>query len=299
VHTYYAAAQNFTLLNLGTPDLVRWGSLGFAIGALLFSEVAKWRAEFWSADVVYSRDAFVLMQYVLLGRRLVYEAHTTPTWISTAVARRAFRVITISGGLKAAYVARGVPEARITVAHDAIDPIPFQQVPTQESARRVLGIPDGRVALYVGRIDVEKGAAVFAAASEHTDTKVVLIGPGKDTPLLARAYPRALFLPETKYRDLPQVLAAADVLVIPNSALSADASRYTSPLKAFAYLAAKKPIVAARVPALVEIFKDSVEYAEPDSPQSLAQAIDRAATVPTLVPYTWDERARAILTALT
>ncbi len=80
--------------------------------------------------------------------------------------------------------------------------------------------------------------------------------------------------------------------------MSTDASRYTSPLKAFAYLAAKKPIVATRVPALVEIFKDQVTYAIPDDPADLARAVDEARTVPTLTPYTWDKRARDILSFL-
>ena len=298
VTQYYGLTSDINLVSLHTPDWIRFGTFGFALGALVFSEVAKWQRPFWSADVVYSRDAFVLIQYVLLGRRLVYEAHTEPTWVSTFVARRAHRVVTISQGLKDAYVLRGVPEAKIFVAHDAIDPTPFENAPTQESARRAFGIPEGRVALYVGRIEKEKGAETFAAASEHTKTQVVLIGPGKEKERMKHAYPKALFLPETKYRDLPQVLAAADVLVVPNSATSADTSHYTSPLKAFAYLAAKKPIIATRVPALVEIFKDQVTYATPDDPADLARAVDEARTVPTLTPYTWDKRARDILSFL-
>lgn len=298
VPTYYGLTSDINLVSLHTPDWIRFGTFGFALGALVFSEVAKWRRVFWSADVIYSRDAFVLMQYVLLGRKLVYEAHTEPTWVSTFVARRAHRVVTISQGLKDAYVARGVPEEKICVAHDAIDPTPFENAPIQDVARRALQIPEGRVALYVGRIEKEKGAETFAAASEHTKTQVVLIGPGKDKERMKHTYPKALFLPETKYRDLPQVLAAADVLVVPNSAMSADASRYTSPLKAFAYLAARKPIVATRVLALVEIFKDQVTYAMPDDPQDLARAIDEAHAAPNLTPYTWSERARDILAFL-
>jgi glycosyltransferase involved in cell wall biosynthesis len=154
------------------------------------------------------------------------------------------------------------------------------------------------VALYVGRIEVEKGAHAFAAASEYTDTRLVLIGSGKERERLMREYPKAFYLPETKYRDIGEVLSMADVLVVPNSAQTKDASVYTSPLKAFAYLAAKKPIVATRVPALEAIFDTDVTYAVPDDPVSLAKAIDEATTVPTRAPYTWDARADAILSHL-
>jgi glycosyltransferase involved in cell wall biosynthesis len=298
VHAYYGIEKTFSLLSLNTPDWVRWGSLGWGLSALLFSEVAKWQSVFWTADIVYSRDAFVLLQYVLLGRSLVYEAHTAPTWVSTFVARRAHRVVVISNGLRDAYVARGVPLSKIVVAHDAIDPRQFLGEYDKAALRQKYGVPEGRVALYVGRIEREKGARTFAAVSELTNTHIVLIGSGKEREALMREYPKALYLPETKYRDLGEVLAMADVLVIPNSAQTKDASVYTSPLKAFAYLAAKKPIVATRVPALVEIFGDHVVYAEPDSPQSLAAAIENANTAPVLAPYTWDARATTILAHL-
>lgn len=298
VYSYYGAEKNFSLLTLHTPDWVRWGRVGWGLSSLIFSELAKWRDLSWSADIVYSRDAFVLLQYVLLGRLLVYEAHTTPTWVSTFVARRAHRVVVISEGLKEAYTARGVESGRIILAHDAIDPAPFMQSCNQAALRKTYGVPEGRVALYVGRIEREKGAHTFAAASEYTSTRIVLIGGGKERARLIREFPKALFLPETKYRDLPEVLALADVLVVPNSALSKDASVYTSPLKAFAYLAAKKPIVATRVPALEAIFGTEVTYAAPDDPVSLAKAIDEAVVTPTRVPYTWDARAETILSHL-
>ena len=84
-----------------------------------------------------------------------------------------------------------------------------------------LGIPrDKKIALYVGRIDSAKGADTFAASSESVseDTLCVLIGSGPLVADLQAKYAKALFLAETAYRDLPRVLAAADVLVLPNSA---------------------------------------------------------------------------------
>jgi len=300
---YYKVKRNFTLTNLSTPDWVGWGPLGFALSALWFSESAKWRRSFWKADVIYSRDAFVLLQYLLLGRKLVYEAHTKPTAISLFVAKRAYRVIVISEGLRDAYVERGVNPKKIVVAHDAIDPEPFKKHYDQKESREWLGIPlDKKVALYVGKIDEAKGAGTFAGASECVSDEwlCALIGPeSPQKTAWKEKCQKALFLPETPYRELPRVLAAADVLVLPNSTKDEDASKYTSPLKAFAYMATGKPIVASDVPALRNIFGENIHFFTADDAYALAQTLEMSKeTSKLLLRYTWHDRARAIIEAL-
>lgn len=311
---YYGVQKNFTLTVLNAPDFISWGRPGFVFSALWFSEKARWRRSFWEADVIYSRDAFVLLQYLLLGRTLVYEAHTRPTVISLFVARRARSLVVISEGLRDAYVRAGIPAGRILVAHDAIDPIPFEKQYDRNEARAWLDIPhDKKIALYVGRIDEAKGADIFAAASAYmpADTLCVLIGSGRLAESLRQEYPKALFLSETPYKELPRVLSAADVLVLPNSARDEDASRYTSPLKAFAYLASGKPIVASDVPALRAIFsgKDAFFFRADDATH-LASVIRRVCedsedhgrhneiglNAPReMRQYTWGARAKRIL----
>ena len=64
--SYYAVKKSFALTSLATPDLVRWGRAGFIFSLFWFAEVAKWRKVFWRADIIYSRDALVLLQYRLL-----------------------------------------------------------------------------------------------------------------------------------------------------------------------------------------------------------------------------------------
>ena len=299
---YYGVKKNFALTGLNTPDWVRWGSVGFTLSMIWFSEIAKWKKAFWKADIIYSRDALVLFQYLLLGRKLVYEAHTKPTFISRFVAKRAWRLIVISEGLRDAYVAVGIPEEKITVAHDAIDPVPFQTHYSQEDSRTWLGIPQGKkIALYVGKIDEAKGADTFASASEHVSDEWLCVLIGSESPqktVWREKYPKALFLPETPYRELPRVLAAADVLVLPNSAKDEDASKYTSPLKAFAYMATGKPIVASNVAALKAVFKGGVVFFEPDSSTDLVRVLKNTTQTESRAVsdlYTWKERAKSVL----
>lgn len=298
--SYYGVTKNFTLTTVSSLDWVSKGAFGFILSMLWFSEKVKFKKSFWDADVIYSRDAGLLLQYIFLGRKLVYEAHTKPTALSKFVAKRAYALIVISDSLKTAYIKAGVRPEKITVAYDAVDPFAFKERFKQKDARDWLKIrTDGSVALYAGRIDKSKGADTFAAASEHlSDATCVLIGSGPLAGELKQKYPKAIFLPETLYKDLPQTLSAADVLVIPNSARSEDSSKYTSPLKAFAYLASGKNIVSSNVVALTNIFKDGATYFEADNPESCADAIRTALkkeNVPLEEIYTWQDRVEAIL----
>lgn len=300
-YTYYGVREVFETIRVGILDLVSWGPVGFMVSALWFSERVKLLKQFWEVDIIYSRDAFVLLQYVLLGRKSVYEAHTKPTWVSIFVARRAYRVVVISEGLRDAYKAVGITEEKICVAHDGIDLVPFEESFDQKKVRTKYGVPEGKVALYVGRIDRGKGAEVLAAASMHTNCNVVFVGEGPLKEQLAQKYPHVLFLEQTPYRDLPEVLSMGDVLVLPNVGDEVNASTYTSPLKAFAYLAAGKPIVASDVPALRAVLPEGTTFITPDDAGALARGIDAHGEAPgegTVEKYTWHARAKHIIDCL-
>src|SRR3989344_2635311 len=103
----YGVKKNFSLSILRGPDLVSWGSLGFIFSLLWFSEVAARQSAFWEADIIYSRDALILLQYIFLRRTLVYEAHQKPNLVSRFVARRAYRLVVISRALAEAYGSAG------------------------------------------------------------------------------------------------------------------------------------------------------------------------------------------------
>jgi len=313
---YYSTKKNFKITTVFAPDLIYFGRLGFGLMALIFSERVRWTGNFRRADIIYSRDALVLLHYVLLGRTLVYEMHNKPTMISTFVARHAHRLVVISEGLRDAYVARGVRREKMLVAHDAVDLAAFEEQYDHNESRAWLNIPQNKkIVMYVGRIDSAKGVDTFAQAGNRApaDVKFVAVGSGPHRDILSGKYPDTLFLPETKYRDLPHVLAAADVLVIPNSAKDVDASIYTSPLKAFAYLAAGKPVLASAVPSLRHIFQTgSAHFFEPDNPQDLLATLKRLLDGPQreverrihdvsdyIHEHTWNKRAQAITEFIT
>jgi hypothetical protein len=283
---YYEVRPVFTVRRLSCPDWVRCGPVGFVLSSVLFAEVAKWQKEFWNADVVYSRDALVLAQYLLLGRNLVYEAHAAPTWLTSFVARRARAVVVITESLKRAFIARGVRAQRIVVAHDAVGPAP------ERVTRAELGLPEGVVVTYAGSTLPGKGSEVVKAAEKDLPGTLVMVQNKTNT--VAR-----------------QILAKSDVVLVPNSAKQDSSATYTSPMKLFEALASGAAVVSADVPAIREVVgEDAVWFFRPDDPTDLARVVGVALNDPAkdkkivraqevVQRFSWSARAHTITEALT
>ena len=307
--SFYGVKELFKLCVANVPDFVRFGAFGFLFSLILFSERIVWKRVFWNSDIIFCRDAGVLLQYLLLGRRLVYEAHTAPTVISKIVARHAWKVITISQGLKDAYTKVGVSEHKILVAHDAVDvEIFIDGTFDRDVMRDKFSIPRGAsVAMYIGRIDSWKGVETLLEASKLlTNVQVVVTGEGEQLDTFKTTYPNVIFTGPTPYTALPEVQNVADVLIIPNSARDINSRLYTSPLKVFAHMNARVPIVASDLPSLREILNEQNAYlVAPDNPQALADGIMNALKDTSELKtnqaakdaqgYTWKNRAQCIL----
>jgi glycosyltransferase involved in cell wall biosynthesis len=107
--------------------------------------------------------------------------------------------------------------------------------------------------------------------------------------------------------DVASHLAGATMLVLPNTP-SAISERYTSPLKLFEYLGLGKPIVASRLPSILEILTDeqTALLVSPGDAPALAAALSRlaedgalsqslgAAALALAPTYTWARRAERL-----
>lgn len=313
---YYGIEKIFSITYIPTLDTVSWGRAGYLFQSFLFALGAGYEAWRRKADIVYSRDemtAGILSFFPRERQRLVWETHTGAwNYFARRAAQRARAVIAISTGLKDFYARQGIPAAKIAVAHDAADLEVFEHSEPWGAARKRLGLPlDKKLVLYIGRIDGWKGVDTLckAAAALPPEVRVAVIGgEPEQVARMRETYPHVIFLGYRPYRELPHNLAAADVLVIPNSAENIVSATYTSPLKLFAYMAAGKPIVASDIPSLREIISDDTAYfAEPDDPVSFAKAIIRAITRmqeayaraqharAEVRKYDWKNRARLIV----
>jgi glycosyltransferase involved in cell wall biosynthesis len=306
---YYDLRVRFTIHRLPVRDTIgTYGKLGFYIESFSFARAVRKYLRGAPFDVLYGRDEHIL---ACLRQEYVWESHTG-AWNAAArrVARRAQRIVAISQGLKDFYVARGVSSRRVLVAPDGVDLAHFQQSSQADARARLDLSASGKIAMYIGRLDGWKGVETLLEASSllaDLVTVVIIGGEPAQIKTLSAQYPQVTFLGSRPYRELSDHMAAADVLILPNTGKNEISKTFTSPLKLFAYMASGVPIVASDLPSLREVLdEDSATLVRPDSPEALASGIRRAlvdgatqaARALALVQaYTWHRRAERILAA--
>lgn len=309
---YYGVKPVFKITRLPVIDTVVLGPLGFMIETASFGISSFFYFFFHRPGVVYSRDEVPLWVVSLFLKRCIWESHTGKyNFFAKRFLSAGKKAVTISQGLKDFYRSKGA-QADILVAHDAIDLEAFANPEPREAARARLGFPlDKKIVMYIGRLDGWKGTKTLFDAAKllPEDCKVAIIG-GDDAQIekLRQTHPRVLFLGPRPYRELADNQAAADILVLPNTAQDVVSARYTSPMKLFSYMAGGKAIVSSDLPSAREIINEqSAEFFKADDAQSLADAIKRLLGDPQRAEalshasralasrYTWDARAQAIL----
>lgn len=330
--TYYGLKDPFPLVRLPCLDALEWApdplqhptfaiqSASFALSVAAFLAIHR-------ADIYYSRDPLSTVLLALcptsLRRRSVYEAHTFP---GPGVRRRLHlwaigrigRLVCISRGLAQEYQSQGISEGRILVAPDAVDLDRFRSMPARDAARSLLGIPrESHVVVYTGHLYRWKGVETLALASRLLpDGFLVYLVGGTESDLATfrrfvaeQGLSRVKLTGQVPPDQVIPYLAAADVLALPNSGGDVRSSRYTSPMKLFEYMAARRPIVASRLPSLQEVLRDGENalLVTPDDPAALAEGVKRIIDAPALAGqmverawrdaqgYSWTARARAIL----
>jgi glycosyltransferase involved in cell wall biosynthesis len=309
---YYGVESTFKIIRLPVLDTVTWGPLGFLLEAASFGVAFLFYALSHRPDVVYSRDELPLFLVNLFFGHCVWESHTGAyNFFAKRFLAKHKKTVVISQGLKDFYLSKGAA-ADMLVAHDAIDLNAFINPESQAAARIRLGLPpDKKVAMYIGRLDGWKGVKTLldAAALLPPGLLVAIIG-GEETQVseLSKKYPSVSFLGSRPYRELADNEAAADILVLPNTAQDVVSARFTSPMKLFSYMAAGRPIVASDLPSIREVLtENSAKFFIPDDPKSLAEAIVSvfesvevykllAQTAQAeVINYSWQKRAEAII----
>ena len=123
---------------------------------------------------------------------------------------------------------------------------------------------EGEHALIAGRLAVEKGIEVAAAACAAAGVPLVVAGDGPLLDGLRAAHPEVRFTGHIPDAELAELRARAALAIVPSRAAE------TFGLAAAEALAAGIPVVASRVGALPDLVEDLVA---PGDPMALAAAI--------------------------
>lgn len=318
---YYNVKRNFVFKKLFALDFYLPGSLdklAFGIKSFISALILVAKALGGKADIYYFRDELpaFLASFLIGGAKIAFEAHKfsdRKLFFYRRFRKSGVRLIAITQNLADKFLKIGFNQSRILTAADGVDLDKFDIEISRENARLKLALPsDKKIAVYTGHLFEWKGADILAeTASELPDILFVFVGgTDKDIAIFKekfRSQDNILVVGHRPYSQIPLYLKAADVLVLPNPGNNQISRLYTSPLKLFEYMAAKRPIVASDVPSVREILnEDNSILVKPES-NSIAEGIRKVFSEPFLAvsladqafkkagSYTWTARAEKIL----
>ena len=147
-----------------------------------------------------------------------------------AAARQAAGMLAVSEALKEDMAALGMPAERIAVHYTGLDHARFRPIERKTARIAVaadLGVPaDGPLLSTTGALIVRKGqrlAIEAVARLDRQDVRLALAGKGEDEAILRKLAAdlgvagRVHFLGQVGHDRLPQLLAAADAMVLPSA----------------------------------------------------------------------------------
>jgi glycosyltransferase involved in cell wall biosynthesis len=287
--------------------------------AFSFAFVAALYTLYRKADVYYTRDRYFAFFFSSLKfwhrRKIYYEAHTAGALEKWLMKKDTIDgLVVISNALKEVYIKQGVAREKVLVAPDGVGMKAFAALDAREQARRVLGMPlDRKIICYTGHLYGWKGVDILARSMHYLPPSYIayLVGGTEEDVMRFREFilqenlTNVVMLGHVAPTLIPGYLAASDVLVLPN--VGEGLSRYTSPLKLFEYMAAKRPIVASDLPAIREILNEETAIlVAPGDPQALAEGVQKVISDQELArriaerayrdvqQYAWERRAEKI-----
>jgi glycosyltransferase involved in cell wall biosynthesis len=221
-----------------------------------------------------------------------------------AAAQGASGVLAVSGGLADDLAALGAEPAKITVHRTGLDRAVFRPL-SRAGSREKLDLPaDAPVLACVGALIERKGQGIaIEALTEVPGAILVLAGAGPDEArlrlLAARlgVAERVRFLGPVPHADLPVVLSAADVFVLPTVSEGL-ANAWVEAL------ACGTPVVTTPIPGAQELLTDPAygRMVERDA-GTFARAINgllaappsREAVLAGATEFSWEANAKALV----
>lgn len=309
---YYAIKPIFKITYLPTIEFVWKGiSYAFALQTFVFTlSLARYLSQKTDGAYLYVRGEIGWMLPLISKVAFVWENHIRarkPASEARAV-RSAKGVVVVTKQYSEDLIRDyGLQSAMVLVAPDAADLEQFGPSFDKSEARQKLNLPlDKKLILYVGSDLPWKGLHVLREASLllPKDYEVVFVGPIESKGSSRKEG----FAGSRPHKEIPLWLSAADALVLTGDANSDTARHYTSPMKLFEYMAARRPIVATDLPSFRDIIsEESAILVRPGDPQALAEGIVSAVGDPAsgarvaaawkaVQDYSWEKRAERILT---
>ena len=195
------------------------------------------------------------------------------------------RIAVISDGFARNLREKGVPAGKVEVLPNWVDTDFLKPGPKDNPVSRRHGLHDKFVVMYSGTISISSNRALERVLETakllagDPDIIFVIVGEGLKKEALRKkaaslGLRNAAFLPFQPYRDLPDLLASADVLLVP---LDKEKSQLSVPSKLYTFMAAGRPILGLADPdsevAILLREKECGLAVPPDGEAAVAEAV--------------------------
>src|SRR5213079_2879391 len=254
-----------------------WGALiACQPGSRLFAEACAGAAD---VAAVRMRSAVDLGALWALRRPVVRSRHVSIAIRSALVYRLADRVVTSGETVRAIVVRAGIPAERVVAIPPGVDTARFHPAVSGKTVRDELRLGAGELLVgLVANIRGSKGHNVFLEAARDVlraapRARFLIVGDGvgyDDVRRRVSDLGLARHVTMTGFRrDIPEVMAALDVLVLPS--IRSEAASQVIPQA----LAVGTPVVATTVGGSPELVRDGEtgRLVPPDDAHALARAV--------------------------
>ncbi|MCK9351758.1 MAG: glycosyltransferase [Candidatus Pacebacteria bacterium] len=254
------------------------------------------RKKFFGRDTVFFTNDVHLLRVLFFWKKILrFKYQVVSDWHMLFGSKNEKDIIQKSDGcvtttkhLKDLMVSRyGVPESKILVAYGGVDLDLFGKITeTSEVLRKRLNLPESAFLVgYVGfykTMGMSKGIDTMIRALaliEDESIKMVFVG-GRPKEMeeyqkLAEekgVSERSFFVPVVFPEAVALYEKAIDALVIPYPD-KPHFCEYGFPMKAYEYLASKKPIIFSNLPIIAEVMGDCAISFNPDDAKDLSEKI--------------------------
>lgn len=284
---------------------------------LEFNSFDTWKMKHWSA----SRNALT----GFINEQILYNIVKK---IENYNLKNASLIVVVSELLKADLLKLGIPEEKILVNPNRVDPEKFNpKIITREKCnklKRSLGIDEDKVVVgFTGTFGEWHGIPQLTEAIDKILKSVVspnihflLIGEGKFKPEAENQIghdENVTFTGVVPYSDIQKYLAICDILVSPHNPQVDGREFFGSPTKIFEYMAMGKGIVASDLGQIGYVLKNnhSAVLVEPGNVNQLVEGIlklvddkelreqlGRQAREDVVANYTWEKNVERVLKAV-
>ncbi len=183
--------------------------------------------------------------------------------VESRTLRQSDRILVINDKLREYVIGLGAPPGLTRVLRAGIDTKQFNPDTHHREIRKQYGLDEDDIVLFfmgwLYRFSGLKEVISQLAASQDHNLKLLIVGEGdayEELQQISGKYNlqgRVILAGKKPYREIPDFIAAADFCLLP-AYPSEPIMQDIVPIKMYEYMAMRKPVIATRLPGIVEEF---------------------------------------------